>query len=528
MKKNGNFVIKAVFFFVTVFLFGAMMPRVTHADVDATLIVIKQVINDNGGDAFAGNFVLHVKQGASEVSGSPAPGSEPGTAYSLQPGTYVVSEDAPTDYEQVGFSGDCDFSGSVTIPANQTRTCTITNNDIAPILILDKNVNNSGGGGAPENAWNLVASGPTTIAGSGYVQSGPNFSAGTYTLSEAGPPRYSAGSWSCVGGLQNGNLITIALNEAVICSITNTFINSPPTASNLSVLSDVCPFAPGTGLATFSWNYGDSDGDSQKKFQLQIDDNAGFGSPAIDWTIDNLNNPSGTLNQQGASIMVGGNEIDDLLYNKTYFWRVKVWESNPLGGGLNLDSGWVVGPDYQTIAHPGPYTDFTFFINSPDVSFFDNAICYDNNGLAACQSWNWDFDYDNVSFSIDSILQDPPIQTYTVPVFSVALAVSDLQGNSCTEIKPFNLPSQTVKHLWLEENSFSSFYDFPDYLLPPSPQCSDGVGNDSDGFTDFPADPGCTDAYDNDETNMCFLLGQPCPYDPWCCSPYTCNQGICS
>jgi len=37
---------------------------------------------------------------------------------------------------------------------------------------------------------------------------------------------------------------------------------------------------------------------------------------------------------------------------------------------------------------------------------------------------------------------------------------------------------------------------------PPAPQCSDGIDNDGDGLTDFPDDPGCTDANDNDETNV--------------------------
>jgi hypothetical protein len=36
---------------------------------------------------------------------------------------------------------------------------------------------------------------------------------------------------------------------------------------------------------------------------------------------------------------------------------------------------------------------------------------------------------------------------------------------------------------------------------PPNPQCSDGVDNDHDGLTDYPADPGCSSASDNDETN---------------------------
>jgi hypothetical protein len=37
--------------------------------------------------------------------------------------------------------------------------------------------------------------------------------------------------------------------------------------------------------------------------------------------------------------------------------------------------------------------------------------------------------------------------------------------------------------------------------VPPAAQCSDGIDNDGDGLTDFPADPGCIDANDNDETD---------------------------
>lgn len=36
--------------------------------------------------------------------------------------------------------------------------------------------------------------------------------------------------------------------------------------------------------------------------------------------------------------------------------------------------------------------------------------------------------------------------------------------------------------------------------VPPA-QCADGIDNDADGLTDFPADPGCTSATDNDETD---------------------------
>ncbi len=36
---------------------------------------------------------------------------------------------------------------------------------------------------------------------------------------------------------------------------------------------------------------------------------------------------------------------------------------------------------------------------------------------------------------------------------------------------------------------------------PPAAQCSDGIDNDNDGLIDFPDDPGCVDANDNDEFN---------------------------
>jgi hypothetical protein len=42
--------------------------------------------------------------------------------------------------------------------------------------------------------------------------------------------------------------------------------------------------------------------------------------------------------------------------------------------------------------------------------------------------------------------------------------------------------------------------------VTPPPQCSDGADNDSDGFTDFPADPGCTSPLDNNEADPATLV----------------------
>jgi len=102
----------------------------------ATLHVIKLVVNENDGTSVASDFSLHVKNADVEVTGSPAVGiAAPGTAYSLDAGTYVVSEDADSAYVQ-SFSGDCDSTGSVTLSAGDDKTCTLTNTDIPAVVIV--------------------------------------------------------------------------------------------------------------------------------------------------------------------------------------------------------------------------------------------------------------------------------------------------------------------------------------------------------------------------------------------------------
>ncbi len=50
----------------------------------------------------------------------------------------------------------------------------------------------------------------------------------------------------------------------------------------------------------------------------------------------------------------------------------------------------------------------------------------------------------------------------------------------------------------LNEVMGTSFY-VPDYVIPPTPQCSDGIDNDGDNLTDYPQDDGCDTLEDNSE-----------------------------
>ncbi|OGC55998.1 hypothetical protein A2797_01365 [candidate division WWE3 bacterium RIFCSPHIGHO2_01_FULL_48_15] len=108
---------------------------ITNDDIEpqATLTVIKNVINDDNGTKVAGDFTLRVTDGDTDVIDSPFAGSEEGIVFSLDAGTYVISEDALSGYTQAGFSGDCDAEGNITLESEDEKTCTITNDDNEPL-----------------------------------------------------------------------------------------------------------------------------------------------------------------------------------------------------------------------------------------------------------------------------------------------------------------------------------------------------------------------------------------------------------
>jgi len=93
------------------------------------LIVIKHVINNNGGTKSASDFTITASGTAVPGGTTSFPGAEaPGTTLSVSPGTYTVAETVLTGYVPT-FSGDCT---NVTIADGQTKTCTITNLDVRP------------------------------------------------------------------------------------------------------------------------------------------------------------------------------------------------------------------------------------------------------------------------------------------------------------------------------------------------------------------------------------------------------------
>ena len=163
--------------------------------------------------------------GPSTITGATGDGTI--TAATVPVGTYALSEGTgPAGYAASAWvctGATSSTADSVTLAAGQNATCTITNDDIAPRLTLVKTVTNDNGGTASETDWDLTATGPSTITGStgDPAITDALVTAGSYTLSEAGPVGYAPGAWLCTGGAVSGAVVTVPVGADVTCTINN-------------------------------------------------------------------------------------------------------------------------------------------------------------------------------------------------------------------------------------------------------------------------------------------------------------------
>ncbi len=198
---------------------------ITNDDKPATLIVKKHVVNNNGGTKTAADFTINVT-GASPSPASFA-GNENGVSVTLNAGTYGVDEVAAAGYAK---SADANCSG--TLANGETKTCTITNDDIAPTLTIVKwcvpstdtatfSVGVSGTG-APSSLLSISCGGTVVV---------PALYAGsTYTVTEAAhagyqtPPKFG-GACKADGTV---SLTTLGQNYNCYILNTNTACIEPP------------------------------------------------------------------------------------------------------------------------------------------------------------------------------------------------------------------------------------------------------------------------------------------------------------
>ena len=187
------------------------------------LTLIKHVSNTHGGLLGASSFTMHITNNSGDVV-TPFAGSEAGTSFSLVPGTYTVSEGSlPFGYSQFSIMCDGVSTSTVTITDSSTHSCTITNNDIAPRLVVIKKVINDNSGTSTANQFNMNVNG-TDVSSNSFSGSEAGttitLKAGTYTVSEGAHDGYTSSlSTDCVG--------TIDIGQTKTCTVTNDDIAHP-------------------------------------------------------------------------------------------------------------------------------------------------------------------------------------------------------------------------------------------------------------------------------------------------------------
>jgi hypothetical protein len=207
---------------------------ITNDDIQPKLHVIKIVVNDNGGTAQAANFTLSVT--GDDVSPQSFPGAgAPGTEVGLDAGTYSVDESGPSGYAR---SDSADCAGTIAI--GQTKTCTITNDDIQPKLYVIKHVVNNNGGSAVASDFTMTVTGtnpsPASFSGAEAPGTLVGLDAGTYSVGESGPGLYArTDSGDCAG--------SIGIGQTKTCTVTNNdyyqFIGFFDPVENLPTLNGV-------------------------------------------------------------------------------------------------------------------------------------------------------------------------------------------------------------------------------------------------------------------------------------------------
>ena len=203
---------------------------IVNDDIGPQLTLVKNIVNDDGGD-------LLVSAVAMTVDGNPA-GS--GVTQTVLANTAItIAEAVVPGYTQETWECTEDNLGStiltggiaggdtITLAPGAVVTCEITNDDIAPTVMLSKTIINDNGGDELVDVFDI------TISSLGEVPNGipqPVTANTDITISELPHSGYNATDWTCtdandpaynVVDSATGTLINIKPGAVVTCAITN-------------------------------------------------------------------------------------------------------------------------------------------------------------------------------------------------------------------------------------------------------------------------------------------------------------------
>jgi len=206
--------------------------EIINDDIAPTLTLTKTVLNDNGGDLTIADFDIAID--GVEVASGVANTTLANTAFTLSEldipgyteGTWACSDanGLTTGLPTAGAA----TSTAVTLASGAAVNCTITNDDIAPMLTLTKTVTNDNGGISVIDDFDISIDG--VEVSSGIANSVAANAA--LLISELDLPGYTEGSWSCTdanalttglptAGIATGQSVVLEVGSDVTCEITN-------------------------------------------------------------------------------------------------------------------------------------------------------------------------------------------------------------------------------------------------------------------------------------------------------------------
>ncbi len=205
---------------------------------NAEIIIVKEIVNDDGGDLVLSDFSLATSAGVPSFGAGAVTGTT--TTYTsdtiyVPPGTYTLVEADLPGYTEGSWScstgtvGNSAFdSGEVTLAFGEQTVCTITNDDIAPQLTLAKTVVNDNGGDLLVDDFDISIDG-VEVANNTATAVTANIDV---VISELDLDGYTEGTWACVdanglttglptAGAATGETFQLKQGSDVTCSISN-------------------------------------------------------------------------------------------------------------------------------------------------------------------------------------------------------------------------------------------------------------------------------------------------------------------
>jgi len=222
---------------------------------NAELVVVKQVINDNGGAATLADFTVATDAGTLVFDAGAVAGTT--TTYTAEtiyipPGSYSLTELDVDGYAEgswsctVGTVDDDSFDGGqVTLDFGEQTVCTIVNDDIAPTLTLTKNLVNDNGGVSTIDDFDISIDSIEVVSGTANTVLANT----AIVISELDLPGYTEGTWACTDanglttglptvGAATGQSITLKPGSDVACAITNDDVAPSLTLTKLLTNDD--------------------------------------------------------------------------------------------------------------------------------------------------------------------------------------------------------------------------------------------------------------------------------------------------